>query len=92
MDQEELVSLYSTLIDEDTFDLGEGGVFSNPSELLQNVEDEIKNNYTDIEQERLLLKLCDVRNKTLEKVKNKKVEGRGRKDSISSVGSTGSTG
>ena len=90
MDQDELASLYSTLIDEDSFELGEGDVISNPSELLQNVEDEIKNNYSDNEQERLLLKLSDVRNKTLEKVKSKKVEGRGRRDSISSVGSTGS--
>ena len=85
--EEELVNLYSTLLDEDNFEVEDDQI--QPEEnFLKNVEEKLAIR-GDIPAE--LERLDEVRNKILERVKQKKIGRKhGRRDSMSSVGSTGS--
>ena len=80
-DEEELVTLYSTLVDEDSFELGEDDLITPKAEFLKVVEEKLQlrgsiQGETD--------KLEAVKNKILEKVKERKSERRSRRDSVSS--------
>ena len=86
MDQEELVSLYSSLVDEDMFELGEEDKIAPCADFLSEVEEMLKE--TGCKEGQVRLK--EVKNKILEKVRGKKVERRQRRDSISSVSSRSS--
>ena len=85
--EEELVNLYSTLVDEDNFEMEDDQILPE-QDFLKNVKEKLAIR-GDIPAE--LERLDEVKNKILERVKQKKA-GRqhGRRDSISSVGSTGS--
>ena len=84
--EEELVNLYSTLVDEDNFEVEDDRILPQ-DDFLKNVEEKLAIR-GDIPAE--LERLEQVRNKILERVKQKKSGRHGRRDSISSVGSTGS--
>ena len=84
--EEELVNLYSTLVDEDNFEVEDDRILPQ-DDFLKNVEEKLAIR-GDIPAE--LERLEQVRNKILERVKQKKAGRHGRRDSISSVGSTGS--
>ena len=85
--EEELVTLYATLVDEDNFEVEDDQILPEEN-FLKNVEDKLAIR-GDIPGEHD--RLDQVKNKILERVKQKKA-GRlhGRRDSISSVESTGS--
>ena len=89
--EEELVSLYSTLIDEETFDLSEDGICSPSSDFLVEVEEALVwRGQRPGEVECLAL----IKTKILEAVKKRKLARRSRIDSFSgrrdSVGSNSS--
>ena len=87
--EEELVSLYSTLVDEENFNVEEDKI-SPQGNFLQDVEEKFVLR-GDIPSERS--RLDQVKNKILDRVNQKKTvrqQGRERRNSISSVGSTAS--
>ena len=80
-DEEELVTLYFTLVDEDSFELGEDDLITPKAEFLKVVGEKLQlrgsiQGETD--------QLEAVKNKILEKVKERKSERRSRRDSVSS--------
>ena len=80
--QEELVNLYSSLADDETFNIVDDKIV--PAEdFLKDVEEKVMERGDNTEERR---ELELVKNKILEKVKSKKLF-RNRKDSISSIGS-----
>ena len=84
--EEEIISLYSTLLDEESFTL-EGNDLVPSDDFLKVVEEKIVDIPTEME------KLKVVKNKILEKVKEKKVnrqQSRERRDSMSSICSSSS--
>ena len=87
--EEELVTLYSTLVDEEQFKL-EDDVISPSEDFLKQVEEKVMER-GELPSEKL--KLSKVKNKILEKVKTRKMDrerSRERRDSFSSVRSTSS--
>ena len=87
--EEEMVNLYSTLVDEDKFKL-EDDKIAPQGDFLKQVEAKIVER-GEIESEKL--KLSQVKNKILEKVKTRKMERerrRERRNSVSSIRSTSS--
>ena len=87
--EDELVSLYSTLVDEDSFTFKDDEVIPQ-EDFLKDVEEKLVER-GELPNERS--RLNQVKNKILEKVKNKKlnrVRSRERRDSISSLSSVGS--
>ena len=89
VDQEELVSLYSALVDEELFDLDNDDAIAPYEGFLKEVEDNLKmGENSDSGHEHFKI----VKHKILEKVKGKKVERRQRRDSIGSISSICSQG
>ena len=87
--EEELVTLYSNLVDEEQFKL-ENDVIAPSEDFLKQVEQKVMERGEIPSEE---LKLSQVKNKILEKVKTRKLDrekSRDRRDSISSVRSTSS--
>ena len=83
--EDELVNLYYTLADEDSFRLEEDEIIPD-GDFLKDVEEKlVERGDCPVERNRL----DQVRNKILDKLKSKK-QGRGRRDSISSISSIGS--
>ena len=86
--EDELVSLYSTLVDEDNFRM-ENDEIVPENDFLKDVEAKLVER-GELPSERL--RLTQVKNKILEKVKTRKTCRRERRDSISSMSSLGSQG
>ena len=87
-DHDELASIYSSLIDEDLFEI-KGDSITPYEGFLSEVEDKIKEDENaDIGHENLK----EVKNKILQKVKRKQVDRKQRRDSIGSINSIGSQG
>ena len=87
MEEDELVSLYSSLVDEEEFELNDCEEISARGDFLHAVE----SNISWENQEEGHNKLQSVKNKILERVKDKKLKRKERRLSIkSSVGSSGS--
>ena len=85
--EKELVSLYSTLIDEDQFDLSAGGVCSPKTDFLEDTEKHLLE--TKIEPDKMN-SLVTFKQKIVEAVKKKKMERLVRKNSLSRKDSSGS--
>ena len=89
--EEELVTLYSTLVDEDNFDLSEDETCSPKAGFLEEVEKQLAERG---EKPREIKCLETLKSKILEAVKNKKLARRSRLDSFSnrrdSIGSNSS--
>ena len=86
-EEEALVSLYSSLVDEDEFVLGEeDDIIAHRADFLTEVEEQLGRKGS----EEGMTRLTVVWNKILERVRGKKMERRQRRDSISSVSSCGS--
>jgi hypothetical protein len=81
-DAEELIALYSTLVDEEHFELGEDDMVSSKYEFLSAVEEKLKLGGDNPEEKK---QLENVKNKILEKVKERKCERRSRRDSVCST-------
>ena len=79
--EEELVALYSTLVDEDNFDLSEDEICSPKVGFLEEVEKQLAERG---EKQREVKCLETLKSKILEAVKNKKLTRRSRLDSFSS--------
>ena len=86
--EEELVNLYSTLVDEESFELNEVKVLLAKKEFLIDIEEQIAER-VDNPKETEQLNL--VKNKILEKVKNKMCERKSRRDSIGNHSGTSSS-
>ena len=84
--EEELVSIYSALVDEDKL-VNDADEIITDNELLKNVEDQLTQKGENPVEKAQLLK---VKNKILDRVRSRKVERKARKDSISSIKSSGS--
>ena len=83
--EDELINLYYTLADEDSFKLEDDEIVPD-GDFLKDVEEQlVERGDCPVERNRL----DQVRNKILDKLKSKK-QGRGRRDSISSISSIGS--
>ena len=84
--EEDLVSLYSNLVDEESFTLDDNSIVPN-DDFLSHVEDRVKDNTKEME------KLKHLKAKILENIKQKKISKqkfRDRRESVSSVCSTSS--
>ena len=84
--EEELVSLYSTLVDEDSFQVEDGQILPGEN-FLKSVEEKLAERGDDPHEVQCL---DQVRNKILERVKQKKAHRQVRRDSISSMSSISS--
>ena len=83
--EDELINLYYTLADEDSFKLEDDEIVPD-GDFLKDVEEQlVERGDCPVERNRL----DQVRNKILDKLKSKK-QGRGRRDSIGSISSIGS--
>ena len=79
--QEELVTLYSTLVDEENFVIDDNNIIKAKEEFLTEVEEKINEK---VDKSGDLVVLENVKNKILERIKLKKVERKSRRDSIGS--------
>ena len=87
--EDELVSLYSTLIDEDEFDLSASGVVSPKVDFLVDTE---KHFLTEGSSDQMIESLKAFKQKITEAVKKRKVDRKTRQNSLSRRDSTGSNG
>ena len=86
-EEEALVSLYSTLVDEDEFELEEKVDGTAPcDDFLTEVEEQLRMTGSEEGQTRL----SEVKNKILERVRGRKMERKKRRESICSLSSYGS--
>ena len=81
--EEELVTLYSTLVDEENFELNEeDDCLTIKSDFLVNVEEKITERGEHPHEKEILE---NIKNKILEKVKSKKIERKSRRESIGNL-------
>ena len=85
-EEEALVSLYSSLLDEDEFELDEEDDIAPKKDFLAEVDEDLKKMGSEEGRTRLI----ELRNKILERVKGKKLERVQRRQSFGSVSSLGS--